>query len=114
MSAADWDANHATTLSKGQWETQVEKLINLADSAQLFADFSRTNSGLHYGQIKREPGQEAYIWKYDRRSTIVKFALRSRSYKLQARTHKIGHGPWILKCVVFAIQAKTRMRSTIC
>jgi hypothetical protein len=90
--APDWDANHVATLSKRQWETQVEKLINLADSAQLFADFARTNSGLHYGHIRQQAGQETYIWKYDRRSTIIKFALRSRSYKLQAPSHKIGHG----------------------
>jgi hypothetical protein len=92
VSAADWDANHVATLSKRQWESQVEKLINLADSAQLFADFARTSSGLHYGHIKQQAEQEAYIWKYDRRSTIINFALRLRSYKLRARTYKIGHG----------------------
>jgi hypothetical protein len=39
MPAADWDANVVANLPKGQWNTQVEKLVTLADSSRLFAGF---------------------------------------------------------------------------
>jgi hypothetical protein len=45
----------------------------------------RTYSGKFYSHIKTQYGQEAYIFAHDRRSTMLKFYLRSRSSGLRAR-----------------------------
>jgi hypothetical protein len=45
----------------------------------------RTDSGKYYSHIKTQYGQEAYIFAHDRRSTMLKFYLRSRSFGLRAR-----------------------------
>jgi hypothetical protein len=77
-------------ITKRAWKTQIQESIIRVDTTKLFAAFSRTQSGIHYAEMKQEPGQEGYIWRHDRRSTVLKFALRSRSYRLQARIHKKG------------------------
>lgn len=87
MSPSVWTAAKVATLSRNEWERKVDTLVESADNRQLFSDFPRTHSGLHYATVKTSPGQEPYIWKFDRRSTTLKFALRSRSYGLQARLH---------------------------
>jgi hypothetical protein len=45
----------------------------------------RTDSGKFYSNIKTQYGQEAYIFAHDRRSTMLKFYLRSKSFGLRAR-----------------------------
>jgi hypothetical protein len=64
--------------------------VRKCDSELLFANFARTQSVSFYANIKQNVGQEGYIWQHDRRSTLLKFYLRSRSYGLEARMH---HGP---------------------
>lgn len=65
----------------------MDQLVDHADSTQLFADCSRTRSDLHYAGVKQRPSLESYLWRHDRRSATIRFAFRSRSYRLQARLH---------------------------
>jgi hypothetical protein len=93
MGPADLNVLRIGRITKRAWKTQIQESITRVDTTKLFADFSRTQTGIHYAEMKQEPGQEGYIWRHDRRSTILKFALRSRSYRLQARIHKKGPVP---------------------
>jgi hypothetical protein len=77
-------------ITKRAWKIQIQESITRVDTTKLFADFLRTQSGIHYAQMKQEPGQEGYIWRHNQRSTVLKFSLRSRSYRLQSRIHKKG------------------------
>jgi hypothetical protein len=88
LQAGDWSVAGIERMSKQEWGSGVEKLIFSCDSRELFSSFPRTSSGIHYSQIKRTPRQANYIWKHDRKSATIKFALRSRSYGLQARFHQ--------------------------
>jgi hypothetical protein len=90
LKARESSIDFVSRLTKAARKKRIEELMEKVDSTQLFGSFSHTSCGLHYAQIKRHPGQEQYIWKYDRRSACIKFALRSRSYRLQARIHEKG------------------------
>jgi hypothetical protein len=88
LHADEWSVEGIGRMSKQEWASRIEKLVTSMDSRNLFAGFPRTSSSLHYSHIKRSPGQEDYIWRHNRRSATIKFALRSRSYCLQARFHQ--------------------------
>jgi hypothetical protein len=90
MGPIDLNVLRVGGITKRAWKIQIQESITRVDTTKLFADFLRTQSGIHYAQIKQEPGQERYIWRHDRRSTVLNFALRSGSYRLQARIHKKG------------------------
>jgi hypothetical protein len=87
LSAADTQTEAVALLPKSAWNRKVEDLVRKYDSELLFANFTRTQSGSFYANIKQHIGQECYIWYHDRRSTLLKFYLRSRSYGLEARMH---------------------------
>lgn len=36
------------SLTKHKWELEVERLVRISDNTELFANFPRTHSGLHY------------------------------------------------------------------
>jgi hypothetical protein len=88
LHADEWSVEGIGRMSGQEWASRIEKLVTSMDSCNLFASFPRTSSGLHYSHIKRTPGQEDYIWRHDRRSATINFALHSRSYCLQARFHQ--------------------------
>lgn len=95
-----WTVDAVSGRLKSEWNGTMKEFVQQADSKALFSSFGRTSSGLHYAQVKLRPGQEQYIWKHDRRSSIIKFALRSRSYGLQARLHRKGDQQILKTCLL--------------
>jgi hypothetical protein len=71
--------------SKSQWNKLVHKIVLEIDENQLFQNMPRTDSGKYYSHIKTQYGQKAYIFAHDRRSTMLKFYLRLRSFGFRAR-----------------------------
>jgi hypothetical protein len=69
---------------KSQWNKLVHKKVLEFDKNQLFQNMPRTDSGKYYSHIKAQYGQEAYIFAHDRRSTMLKFYLRLKSFGLRA------------------------------
>jgi hypothetical protein len=71
--------------SKSQWNKLVHEKVLEFDKNQLFQNMPRTDSEKYYSHMRTQYGQEAYIFAHNRRSTMLKFYLRSRSFGLRAR-----------------------------
>jgi hypothetical protein len=65
----------------------VRTKVEAFDEAELHQSLFRTESGIFYSTLKTKYGPEPYVFAHDRRSAMLKFYLRSRSYGLQARIH---------------------------
>jgi hypothetical protein len=85
LTAEEMRIDAVAILPKTAWNRRIKDLVRKCDSKLLFENFGRTQSGIFYANIKQAYGQKSYIWQHDRRSTLLKFYLRSRSYGLDCK-----------------------------
>jgi hypothetical protein len=72
---------------KHEWKKLVRTKVEAFDEAELHQSLFRTESDISYSTLKTNFGPEPYVFAHDRRTAMLKFYLRSRSYGLQARMH---------------------------
>lgn len=95
------------TYTKYAWKKLVRECIEAADEAELHQSMFRTESGIFYSTIKTKYGPEPYVFAHDRKSAMLKFYLRSRSFGLQARIHHHGQGEETAKqCKLCSLNAE--------
>ena len=73
--------------SKYEWKKLIREKIKEFDEVELSQLMARTDSGIFYSTIKTRYGPGRYVFSHDRKSAMLKFYLRSRSFGLQARIH---------------------------
>jgi hypothetical protein len=97
--------------TKYEWKKLVRTKVEAFDKAELHQSVFRTESGIFYSTLKTKYGHEPYVFAHDRRSAMLKFYLRSRSFGLQARIHH-GAANHSAKRWNYALLRQRRMRNT--
>jgi hypothetical protein len=94
----------STRYTKHEWKKVVRTKVEAFDEAELHQSLFRIEYGIFYSTLKTKYGPEPYVFAHDRRSSMLKFYLRSRSYGLQARIHHgaANHSAKRCKCTLGA------------